>query len=185
VTIPATISGLPVTAIGLDAFYNETNVTGITIPDSVTNIDSRAFSFCSRLVSLQLGNHVTSIGDTAFYGCALTNLTLPDSVTQLGSFAIRLLQRPAPFHWGTNLASISDSFSYCDSLTNVTLLDSPTYIGRDAFFFCSSLASVNLGTNASAIGEQAFPILLGPVEHRHSQTASLTSDLRPSPIVRL
>src|SRR5687767_8739555 len=35
VVIPATINGRPVTRIGDQAFYYETSVTGITIPNSV------------------------------------------------------------------------------------------------------------------------------------------------------
>src|SRR5215471_8602121 len=39
VAIPANIGGLPVTAIGGVTFMGNTNLTAITIPDTVTNIE--------------------------------------------------------------------------------------------------------------------------------------------------
>ncbi len=46
VTIPATINGLPVTRIGPRAFYGCSNLTSVTIPDSVTCIGEEAFVEC-------------------------------------------------------------------------------------------------------------------------------------------
>src|SRR5664279_478252 len=43
VIIPDTITGLPVTSIGIQAFGYSTSVTNVTIPDSVTNIGVGAF----------------------------------------------------------------------------------------------------------------------------------------------
>ncbi|HNX04498.1 MAG TPA: leucine-rich repeat protein, partial [Opitutales bacterium] len=51
VTIPATIDGNPVTAIGASAFYNCDSLTGISIPASVTAIGASAFRDCSGLTN--------------------------------------------------------------------------------------------------------------------------------------
>ena len=60
----------------------------ITIPDSVTSIDYKAFYNCSGLTSVTIPDSVTSIGEGAFYGCTgLTNVTIPNSVTIIGSYA--------------------------------------------------------------------------------------------------
>ena len=61
VTIPSTLGGYTVTSIGIGAFYENTGLESVTIPDSVTNI-----------------------GNAAFYGCMdLTNITIPDSVIRI------------------------------------------------------------------------------------------------------
>ncbi len=43
VTIPTNINGLTVTSIGEDAFENDTSLTSVTIPNSVTSIGDDAF----------------------------------------------------------------------------------------------------------------------------------------------
>ena len=69
-------------------YLNDSLVTDLIIPDSVTSIGSYAFSGCRGLTSVTIGNSVTSIGSSAFYGCSgLSNLTIPDSVTSIGSSA--------------------------------------------------------------------------------------------------
>jgi hypothetical protein len=49
VTIPLTINGYSVTAISEYAFYNQTNLTSVTILAGVTNIGDGAFGGCSNL----------------------------------------------------------------------------------------------------------------------------------------
>jgi len=66
VTIPETITNLPVTSIGRAAFLGCRGLTSVTIPNSVTNIGDYAFYECSGLASVRIGNRVTSIGDSAF-----------------------------------------------------------------------------------------------------------------------
>ena len=73
VTIPSTLTGLPVTSIGNNAFEFCTNLTSVTIPASVTNIGYAAFYECTRLTSVTIPASVTNIGQYAFEDC--TNLT--------------------------------------------------------------------------------------------------------------
>lgn len=77
-----------VNAIGQDAFADCSDLTSITIPNSVTSIGLRAFQSCSKLNSITIPNSVTTIGSEAFYGCTgLTSITIPNSVTSIGSKA--------------------------------------------------------------------------------------------------
>ena len=46
-----------------------TEITNLVIPNSVTSINSYAFYYCSGLTSVTIPNSVTSIGYKAFYGC--------------------------------------------------------------------------------------------------------------------
>ena len=83
--IPATIEGKPVTSIGGSAFSDFSNLSSITIPNSVISIGDVAFGGCTSLTSITIPDGVTSIEGGAFFGCSsLTSITIPDNVTSIG-----------------------------------------------------------------------------------------------------
>lgn len=65
-TIPSTYQRLPVTRIGERAFSGCTGVTSVTIGNSVTSIGKYAFSDCTGLTLITIPDSVTSIWDHAF-----------------------------------------------------------------------------------------------------------------------
>lgn len=74
-----------ITNIGENAFLNCYNLTNITIPNSVVTIEGWAFCFCTNLVRVMLPNGVSNLGDAVFQGCtSLTHLTIPGSVDYIG-----------------------------------------------------------------------------------------------------
>lgn len=71
-------------------FENCSNLTSVTISNSVTSIGSSAFYNCTGLTSVTIGNSVTSIGGLAFSGCrGLTSVTIGNSVTSVGGWAFK------------------------------------------------------------------------------------------------
>jgi hypothetical protein len=65
-TIPATITGLPVTSIGNNAFAGATSLTAILVPNSVTNIADGAFQSCPLLTGIYLQGNAPSVGLNVF-----------------------------------------------------------------------------------------------------------------------
>jgi len=104
----------PVESIGDYAFSSCTSLTVITIGNSVTSIGEYAFQD-SGLTTITIGNSVTDIGEGAFSNCfSLTSFTIPNSVTSIGNGA----------------------FSNCFNLTSITIPSSVTSIGNGAFKYC-------------------------------------------------
>jgi hypothetical protein len=92
------------------------------------------------LISVQIGNGVTSIGPNAFLNCTqLTELNIPSSVTSIGYYAV----------------------SGCFGLTNIVIPDSVTSIDYNAFAGCIGLTSITLSQNLISIGNSAFNVCSG------------------------
>ena len=125
---------------------------------SVTSIGEWAFSYCSGLTSITIGNSVTSIGNSAFEGCSgLTSITIGNSVTSIGKWAFAWCSELTSVTIPNSVTSIADyAFHSCSSLTSVTIPNSVTWIGEGAFHSCSGLTSVTIGNSVTSIGYRAF-----------------------------
>ena len=158
VVIPAKYKGLPVTAIGVKAFYACASLTSVTIGDSVTTIGDYAFYNCAGLTSVTIGDSVTSIGRGAFSGCdSLQSITIPDSVTSIGDGAFSICESLQSISIPDSVTSIDGSaFYYCASLQSITIGDSVTSIGDWAFCGCGSLQSITIPDSVTSIGEWVF-----------------------------
>ncbi len=93
VTIPAavTYNGVtyPVTAIGEYAFAYSSDLTSVSLPNSLAIIGRYAFFNCSSLSNVAIPNSVTAIGELAFRNCSsLTSMIIPNSVTRIGDGAL-------------------------------------------------------------------------------------------------
>ena len=80
-TIPATLDGLPVIAIGEHAF-ERANLTAVILPDGLRRIDWFAFYECEELSGMTIPASVTSIGYAVFDGCESVSI-----VCASGSYA--------------------------------------------------------------------------------------------------
>lgn len=110
-----------------------TSLTSVNIPESVTNIASDIFKYCSNLQLTSLHEGLITIGDDAFFGTGITLKTLPNSITTIESGV----------------------FSNCTKLT-VLDISNITSIGNYAFDGCTGLIIDNLPTNITSIGNRAF-----------------------------
>ncbi len=126
---------------------------------SVTSIGDSAFEGCAALAAIVIPNSVTSIGDSAFAGCtALTSITISDSVTSIG-------------HWAfSNTGFYNDTANWEDDVLYIGkhLIEakfmSGDYIVKEgtktvaayAFFYRGDLISVTLPASLISIGDDAF-----------------------------
>lgn len=76
-----TYNGLPVTAIGYEAFRGCSQMTSISLPSTVNQIEQGAFWDCTGLTSVVIPKRVTELSMQLFEGCtSLTSLTLPKNL---------------------------------------------------------------------------------------------------------
>jgi len=131
--IPSTLGGYDVVSIGVDAFLDNSTLTSVEFPDTLTTIDWGAFKG-TGLTSVTIGSNVTTINPSAFAECtSLVTATID-----------------------ANVVSISGVFSGCTALATVSLPDSLAVIGLETFIGCTSLKSISLPSALTEIGHRAF-----------------------------
>ena len=157
VVIPAMIEGKPVTAIGKDktVFFDEVSVV---MPDTVTVIHDRAFSFNWHLRSVTLSQNLTKIGCLAFNECyLLRSVMLPESLSEIGSRAFRNCLSLSAVSLPSTLVQLGDgTFQGCTALSFVTLPKTLTEIGEETFSGCSALREISIPATVSEIKPTAF-----------------------------
>ena len=132
---PDSHENLPVVSVLYDAFYNNTSIVSITLPEGFTEIGASAFKGCDNLKSIALPSTLKTISGFAFQNCkALTEITLPE---------------------GTEIID-KQSFSGCSSLTTVNFPSTLVEIGYMAFMECTNLDKVFIKEGTKKIGEFAF-----------------------------
>ena len=170
VVIPEEIKAMPVRTIGDYAFGGCVNLTGITIPKSVTSIRPYAFHRCVGLTSVTIPASVSTIGGYIFNGCsALVAITVDEANPAYSSVdGVLFDKQRASLHLcpegkgGTykipdGVTRISRwSFANCAKLTAITIPDSVTEIGDNAFRVCTSLSTINVPSSVALIQVNAF-----------------------------
>lgn len=165
---------------GYSAFYNQPKLAKVTIGQSVSKISpylfykngaltllelpnvevvgKAAFRECPRIVTLGLGEHMTTIEAEAFYGCSnVTKLTFPNTLKTIGSSAFQKCTSVTEITVGSGLESIGASaFQGCTSFTAVILPDTFTTMGESAFEGCKKLTVARLGNALTAVSAKAF-----------------------------
>ena len=156
-----------VSSIGNNAFADQTQVTAITLPNSLTSFGLNAFSGCTNLTSINIPYNVTSIGMQAFSGCAnLADIYIPSDVTFIGAGVFAGCNNlNLAVSTGNSEYSAQGNILYNKTMTkiissgntaaNITIPDTVTEVGESAFKDNLKLQRVDIyGT--PTIGALAF-----------------------------
>ncbi len=166
-------------SIGSYAFYNCSQITGMTIPDSVESIGYSAFYSCESLASVTIGSGVKSIGSSAFEGCYklvevynLSSLNITKGSTSNGYVGYYALDIYTSVNEESKLHTTDDGYvfyadgstiylmGYDGSDTELTLpagYNGSNYeIYKYAFEDCTSLTSITIPDSVKSIGAYAF-----------------------------
>lgn len=138
------------------AFQN-TDITGITLPNSITSLGNSCFKLCNKLTSVKLPDNITSLGDETFMTCSkLSSINIPNTLTSLGEFCLAFcnitkLTLPNSI---TNLGN--NCFQSCENLETITLPQNITNLPAYCFHDCKKLSGITLHEGITSLGESCF-----------------------------
>ncbi|MCR5445788.1 MAG: leucine-rich repeat protein, partial [Bacteroidales bacterium] len=144
------------TAIGDRAFQSCHGVTSVNANQAIS-IGSFAFTYCENLISCV--TNANNIGGCAFSSCSrLVTVALGNSVLTIGNEAFRDCYRLQSVSMGDNITSLGNSvFFGCVRLEQINLSTSLTTIGTHAFDGCSLLSGkLTFPATITNIGDYAF-----------------------------
>lgn len=154
-TLPSTVDGIPITAIGSQCFCQPSEtpepcdgiqwipdvppagtvpnhaLQALHLPESISTLQEKSLSDCTALTRLALPASVTTLGKRVFQHCRkLERLILPPGLTELPDYA----------------------FADCRSLTELSLPAGVTRVGSQCFYNCTQLRELELPPSVQEIG---------------------------------
>lgn len=153
-TIPAMAGDLPVTTVGPMVFQNNTNLTAVTIPASISAIKQSAFDGCGNLKTVVLlAETAPTLGSSAFTNLAAASVIYVPNETVAAAFtSSNYTAGKTTVKVGTPSATTAASVSlkaagYADGKVSFDLyLDSATELNAAMFQLRFDAAQVTKGT---------------------------------------
>ncbi len=126
-------SGVKHIPANLYSHYSAKNIVELTIPEQVTSIESKAFSHCANLTTLNYNAVSCNIGEAAFVGCdKLVSIILGEKVTAIPSHLYQGNTVITEIELPENIIRVDDgAFAGCSELLNIKASDNLVSVGAD------------------------------------------------------
>jgi hypothetical protein len=161
-TIPETVvddydnTEYTVIAIGKNAFFYCTDLTSVTLPNTIQSLKEGSFEM-TGITTLNIPESVTTIGEDCFWSSKLESITVPGSVKELGDNAFRMCRQLTSITFEEGVESLGAASLYCcEALTTLRFPESLTTIGDKCFQSCEALTDIEISKNVSNVGEGLF-----------------------------
>ena len=153
IVIPEMVNGMKVVAIDAGAFKDCTDLTGISIPATVTYSGPEAFYGCTSLKKLRLED-----SDKEIIFIATDDPWVTVRYWEFAALEEVYVGRNyrCQFKSGEPGSSFGEPFSHHPSIKSVTFGDKVTRINEGAFGWIHTLESVSLGNDLITIEKDAF-----------------------------
>lgn len=143
----------------MDGAFRESTITSVVIPNTVTAIGNQAFYLCTSLSgTVVIPNSVNTVGYTAFCRCdRMTEVVLPEKDVTYGNQCFLTTGLTGTLVLPEGLTVISNSmFSNNTNLSNVVIPNTVTTISGDAFSYCDNLETVQIPRSVTTIEGNPF-----------------------------
>lgn len=140
-------------------YYNITgdNTVEVTYSDRDNNTYSGSISVPETVTNNGTEYSVTTIGESAFKGSAVTSVSMPEGITIIGFEAFSGCQNLESVALPESLTTLGiRTFEGCKSLKTIKIPSKVTAIPDRCFVYCSSLESVIIPEGVTTIGSYAF-----------------------------
>ncbi len=139
-------------------YFNGEEVTGLNIPEGITEINEGFFKGYENIKSIVLPNSVVKIGDRAFKGLAnLESVTLSSSLETIGTSAFQDCTALTAIEIPNSVKTFSaDAFKGCTNLSSATLGDSIRTLGAYSFSNCINLDSIVIPNSVATLEDGVF-----------------------------
>ena len=139
-------------------FYGNTNLTTVTLAESLTTLGSNAFESCKSLKTIKIPSRVTAIPENCFRECSLMeSVSLPAGLVKIGAYAFNGCQNLESVALPESLKTLGYSaFKACKLLKTIKIPSGVTAIPDQCFDGCSSLENVTIPEGVTTIGDYAF-----------------------------
>lgn len=146
-----------ITALGNICFRFCHNLTSVKLPDNITSLGDEKFMRCSKLSVIELPKKLISLGQYCFMNCNITKLTLPNSITTIGQGCFYSCSNLETVTLPQNITNLPAAcFEDCKELSEITLHEGITSLGQSCFAGCSSLTSIKLPKSINKITGSMF-----------------------------
>ena len=123
----------------------------LIIPDGITSIEGGAFLGCSKLEAISIPESVTTIESHAFENSGLKSVVIPGSVETIEYCAFANSGLKSVVIPGSVKTIEESVFSCCTELKKVIIKDGVETIGRLAFEFCTGLTDITIPSSVTEI----------------------------------
>ena len=156
VVIPEKIDGVSVTCLGELSFSGAYNLERISMPDTVTVIETAAFRHLENLTAVDLSDSLETLGAGAFEGCSsLVEIELPESLSQLKAAAFKECTALKKINIPKSVKVLRDQTFARSGIESVTFENGVEIIEMNAFA-ATKLKSVVLPSSVKSIGMNSF-----------------------------
>lgn len=160
-----------ITKIAENAFDSNDNITKIIIPNSVTEIGSKAMGFCLSLKNISVASDNPAYCDIdgvlfnkdktklcQYLGAKTTKeYIIPETVTTIGDYAFYLSIKLTSVVIPKSVTSIGNgAFRSCKKIASFELPEVLESIGNNAFSSCEAVKSFVIPNSVTSIGRNAF-----------------------------